>query len=534
MGTVWKANLFDDRQSGDLVSRIRTDAEFRRTVVQLADIRDALDQTAIVALTDRNGIITYVNERFCDISKYNSEELIGRTHRKLNSGVHGPDFFKNMWHTIRRGRVWRGEICNRAKDGERYWVDTIIVPLLDEAGEPYQYVSIGSGVTERKKAEERVRKSERKYFTLLMNMPAGCAHQEVVYDEFGRCADFRFADMNAAFADHFGIRRDDVVGKPYSEVRDRFSFPPGWGIKCCEIAESGGTHQFGDFYCARTARWLTVSVFQVERGQFAFIAENITERKRNEQEIERARSLAEAANHAKSQFLANVGHEVRTPLNGILGLTELTLLTDLDKEQRENLTIVKTCADTLRKVIEDVLDLAKIETGKLELERVPFHLKRLVDKTVAAYSSIALEKKLNLIMQFYSDVPDRFSGDPGKIRQILQHLVANAIKFTESGSIVVSVKKAPDAGRRLRLLFRVEDTGIGIAPEDMDRLFRSFSQVDGTFTRKYGGTGLGLAIAKRLVERMGGTLWVESEPGVGSAFSFTLEMAEAEEAGTNG
>src|SRR5262245_25522829 len=490
--------------------------------------RGTFENAAVgIAHRDATGRFLRVNEKFCAIVGYSREELLQKTMRDI---THPDDLAASIDAFT---ALWQGESPTLGlekryvrKDGSLVWGELFASLQRDAAGKPAYDISIVNDISERKRLEEELRASEERRRLILDN-----AHDAFV----AMSADGLITEWNRQAEITFGWPRAEAVGRVLSET----IIPPqfreahqrglarflatGEGPVLNRVLEVPALRRDGREFPAE------ISIAPVRLGKqylFAAFVRDVTERKRAEEELRRAKEAAEAANRAKDEFLANVSHEIRTPMNAILGMTDLALDTLLTEDQRQYLTTVKSAADNLLAIINDILDFAKIEAGRLELDPTDFSLSSMLGATLRALAVRAHKKGLELVCQQRSDVPDALIGDAGRLRQVLLNLVGNAIKFTERGEIVVLVENAaePAPEGEVLLCFAVTDTGIGIPPEKQAKIFRAFEQEDTSTTRKYGGTGLGLTIAARLAALMDGGITVDSVPGQGSTFAFTARF----------
>ncbi len=355
-------------------------------------------------------------------------------------------------------------------------------------------------------------------------------------------------EVNESALEILGGTYQEVIGRQFGDVFQCVNCMPygcGKGDKCkfCIIRNNIEAAVLDDSFSSEYVAavitkaseepvWLQFFLTQVwkeNEKQIVLTMIDISRRKQREKELMEARRMAEAASNTKTQFLANMSHEIRTPINGMTGMINLTLRTELNPEQRENLQAAKQCSEDLLKIINDILDYAKLENGKMTIEHIDLDLHGLLHRVAAVHANLAESKGLEFVGPDCTNLPHYIKGDPLRLRQILHNLLTNAIKFTSAGTITLGCTIAR-RGIRTMLEFYVEDTGIGMSREEQERLFKPFSQVDGSTTRKFGGTGLGLTIVKELVTAMYGEIHVMSSPGVGSRFTFVIPLKKAEKA----
>jgi PAS domain S-box-containing protein len=493
--------------------------ESKKRIAEIEQLKNALDESAIVAITNQKGIIEFANDKFCEISKYEREELIGKDHRILNSGFHSDKFMKNLWSTIKSGKIWKGEIKNKNKNGDFYWVDTTIVPFLDSDNKPDQYVAIRHDITKQKKLEHE------------LDAELSAINGSVLRVELN--INGNILSSNEDFQSLIGYGKDELSEMHHFDlIKEKEETYKLFWSKLMQGENQKGV--FKRYKKDDTPIWIRGSYIPVKNQnnevvKVIKIAYDVTENELTKLKLEKAVEIAEHATKAKDEFLANMSHEIRTPMNAIVGFTELLNSTETTREQQNYIDSIQTAGRSLLTIINDILDFAKIESGMLTFSESTFLINDVVSHTKKTLASLANKKGLKF--QFYtdSDIVLPIVADEGRLTQVLTNLIGNAIKFTEKGKVEIFTSLTEETENDYKIKFTVKDTGIGINKDKINAIFNRFQQAEEYTTRKFGGTGLGLSISRKIIELMGGELEVESEFGVGSEFYFTLKFTKSKE-----
>ncbi|MCK6551897.1 PAS domain S-box protein, partial [Myxococcota bacterium] len=506
----------------DVTERKRADAQLRMLSLVVEQ------SPAPVVVTDLAGSIEYVNEAFVRVTGYDRSELIGANPRILKSGETPDATYAAMWGALARGEPWRGELVNRCKDGSLVWETTVIFPMRQPDGRVTRYLGIEQDITELKRTQAELERHKRDLEGLVRQRTAELsavfnALPDLYFrtDRRGVVLDFlscETSQLHASPEEFLGRRLHDVMPPEVGDLLDAAIARIERGEPMVELVYGLGTYGL--------SRSFETRVVPLGAAQLVVVVRDVTERTRAAEALASARDAAEAANRAKTAFLANMSHEIRTPMNAIVGLAHLVQRETTNARHREQLAKITGAAHHLLGIVNDLLDLSKIEAGKVALESSDFDVCRIVTDVLDLVSEKLIAKGIDLVVDA-DELPPVLRGDGFRVRQILLNFAGNAVKFTERGTITIRGRVVARSDRDCRVRFEVTDTGIGLTEEQRARLFRPFEQADASITRRHGGTGLGLVIAKRLAQAMGGEVGCESALGEGSTFWFEVPLGVA-------
>lgn len=473
--------------------------------IDVRDMQHALDESAIVAFTDNNGMITYANDKFVELSKYSREELLGQNHRIVNSGHHSPEFFRELWNTINKGEIWRGEILNKAKDGTHYWVDTVIVPFLNKEGSPYQYVAIRRDITEQKNVQLQLEESVRE----VSDITYALEQSSIIAFTDKRGI---ITKVNSKFCEISGYTREELIGKTHRIVNSGYHskefFRNVWQtIAQGEIwkGEIRNKRKDGTYYWVDT----TIVPFLDKNNkpyQYLAIRNDITEKKRTEEVLHRQDKLA-----AVGQLAAGVAHEIRNPLTSIKGYAEFLSMDETEKDRQEYFDIILDEIERVNSIVEEFMLLSKPTVSVLE--RKP--LLPIIDNVVSILDYQLRKSKIKL-NRIYEE-PNLFvECDENKLKQVFLNFIKNAVEaMPNGGSIEITVKREDED-----ITIMIKDSGIGMSKEQIKKLGEPF------FTTKKDGNGLGLMVSFKIIENLNGKVYIDSEQNKGTSFHITLPSVD--------
>jgi len=495
----------------------------RNALIELSEKQFTIDQHAIVSITNLAGMIVYANEKFCKISQYSREELIGNNHRIVNSGFHSKDFFKDMYKSLKLGKVWKGEIRNKKKNGEYYWVATTIATLTNEEGKISYYFSIRTDITERKLMEEELKKSEDRFRSIFSQSPIGVA---LIESNTGK-----FIQINPKFCELLGYQEEEIQANYFLDITPeimKLSLEP-WNIN---LEEGAKIHSFQKRYDRRNGRSLwadltCVPFFREEQNihHHLLTAIDISETKQAEEILTKYMKELEILNHTKNKFFSIIAHDLRNPFAGIIGISEL-LHTKMNEEQiTESFDIKKRYTELILEsaksaftLLENLLQWAKAQTGEFKVKKEIISIKRITTNTLLLIKSNCVRKNITIEYDF-CDIDEIYS-DESLVSTILRNLLTNAVKFSHPGDRILVTTRQNGSF----LEFSVTDRGVGLSTENIEKIFRIESKFSKTGTDNEKGSGLGLILCKEFTELLGGNISVKSEIGQGSRFTITLPL----------
>lgn len=520
----------------DITVRKQQENQLRKLILAVEQSPDS------IVITDINARIEYVNDAFQRNTGYTKEEAIGINPRVLKSGRTPQSTYDDMWATLSRGEIWRGELVNRRKDQSEYVEFANIAPIRQPDGEITHYLAIKEDITEKKAMLDELER-HREHLEQLIEIRTAELNTTIhERDALFDAASTGIVLLKNRIIMRCNRRMDEMLGYAFGEqigqstriwfhddnayINAGNQIYPNILHGKIDVREMNLLRKDGSsLWCRTFSR--AIDPADPTRGNVV-VFEDVTAERAATEQMRAAKTLAENAVRMKSDFLANMSHEIRTPMNAIIGMSHLAMKTELTPRQRDYMKKIQWSSQHLLGIINDILDLSKIEAGKMTVESIDFELNQVLENVIGLISEKAAAKNLELILEIDADVPHSLIGDPLRIGQVLINYANNAVKFTEQGNIAIRVAVARASSRELILNFSVSDTGIGLDEEQRNRLFQSFEQADSSTTRKYGGTGLGLAISRQLVSLMGGEVGVDSKLGTGSTFWFTVPLGHRE------
>ncbi len=479
----------------------------------------AVEQSPIsIMITDTKGNVEYVNKGFEEISGYQKKEVL---QNKMDSFHKSPgDGTPAFWETIQEGNIWTGEVSNTRKNGELYWEKVLISPVMSKSNTISSFITIKEDITEKRTLTLSLEESIESMKTIIDNLPVGIlivnSQKEIIQANDTAAKTMGYKDQKELI--------EAMKGQDYKEVfitqKEEHVSDPATRIVISILEERLIVKQ------NNKSRSILKNIIPIRLNNENVYLEAFMDISAQKEVQQREAE----ANKAKSEFLANMSHEIRTPMNGIIGATELLGSTKLSKEQNNVVSIISRSCENLLNIINDILDFSKIEAGKMKIEPYPFNIRSTIEYLMDQMSFKTNEKGIELISSVEQTIPSILVGDESRLIQVLVNLLGNSVKFTSEGEVVLKVEVNKQIGSQITLHFAVEDSGIGIPKDKLEKIFESFTQADGSTTRKFGGTGLGTSISKMLIELMGGKIWVESpnpnfsfsEENPGSIFHFIL------------